>query len=72
MIFLFVQMGLKIYAQTEKPSFQLDTDETGANRLYRARNYIVLRENFRYQASNTSASFRACIDTTLVFYIKSI
>ena len=74
-IFLIVvllgQISFKLNAQTEKPYFQLDSIETGSIKVYRAKNYVQLKKNFSYKAIGNN-TFRAFIDTSLVFYIKSI
>jgi len=58
------------WAQTPKPSFILDTQETGT-RNYVARDYISLKTNFIYTAS-PGKSFIAKIDPNLPFTIISV
>lgn len=60
-----------ICAQTPKLNFILESDETGLTRTYVARNSIIFKSGFSYNAINTN-SFLAKIDTTLTFKITSI
>lgn len=60
-----------LWAQTAKPSFILNNNETGSTRSYVARNFISLKTNFRYTGI-PGHSFIAKIDATLAFTIVSI
>jgi len=50
--------------QTPQPHFILDTNESGTTKSYIARDYIILKPNFRYTASENQ-SFKARIDKTI-------
>ena len=71
LLILLCLMTCQSWAQTSKPNFILETNETGTTRNYVARNYIVLKSGFSYTATGT-INFSALIDTTLTFTITSI
>jgi hypothetical protein len=52
------------WTQTPQLHFVLDTNESGTTKSYVARDYIILKPNFRYIAS-ANQSFRAGIDKTI-------
>lgn len=60
------------WAQTPKPSFTLEDDESPETKNYEARNFIDLKNGFKFTATTAGKSFIAKIAPTLMFSIISV
>jgi len=68
---LFLMFSVVVSAQLPKPSFTLNTNESGNTRNYQAANFISLKSGFAYRATS-GVSFRAWINPNLPVTIISI